>query len=101
MCLYRKGLEDVVRKGVVPCNGGVADLDRIHRQTDAIPASREARNSPALTSSLIVSDQLPGVLCRRDKEDVVVVVVIVEEEDAVARDGTTILQLLLFPPPLL
>ena len=54
-CLYRNGLEDVVQECFVPCNRCVADLDRIHRRTNAIPALREARNPPALTSLSIVS----------------------------------------------
>jgi hypothetical protein len=55
LCLYCNGLEDVVQEGVVPCNGCVADLDQIHRQTNVILALREARNPPALTFLSIVS----------------------------------------------
>lgn len=64
----------------------VADLDRIHRRTDAIPASNEARNPPCPSSSIVSLRVLLLARWSINEEDDAVVTV--EEEDAVASDGT-------------
>lgn len=64
----------------------VADLDRIHRRTAAIPASNEVRNPPCPSSSIVsLRVLLLARWCINEEDDAVVTV---EEEDAVASDGT-------------
>jgi hypothetical protein len=64
----------------------VADLDRIHRRTAAIPASNEVRNPPCPSSSIVSLRVLLLARWSINEEDDAVVTV--EEEDAVAGDGT-------------
>ena len=66
--------------------GIVADLDRIHRRTAAIPASNEVRNPPCPSSSIVSLRVLLLARWSINEEDDAVVTV--EEEDAVTSDGT-------------